>query len=453
MTTNNLYVARINGREVLVEAGHADWMAQSLMELANQEKSIRVQLQQTPPVACATAVDNEDGFWPDEDDWMSYYRPYAVKDGILSIPVQGMLVNGFPYTIGGWLTGYEYVRRAYSRGMEDPEVRGIAFVINSGGGEVAGNFDLVDALYARRSEKPTISLVSEHAYSAAYSIASAASKISMPRTGGVGSIGVLTAWVGLSKALEKQGIEVKLIHAGKHKVDGNPYADLPKEVQARIQARIDALYDIFTATVARNLGLDEQAIRDTEALTYGADDAVRIGLAHEVRAFDDAMAAFSSAPNTNAGELIVSKYTEEELQTQVTSARAEGKASGIAEGKTEGLKEGATAERARVGAILGSDEGKERPVLAARLAFSTSMSADEAKETLGAVPAEPKPAAAAAPAAAAGTHFQQAMGTTLNPELGEATTAEEQDAATVKASQDNALVADYKAAAGLDRSN
>lgn len=449
MTTNNIYVARINGREVLVEAGHADWMAQCLMELANQEKTIQAQLRAEPPVASAQAVDNEDGFWPDEDDWMSYYRPYTVRDGILTIPVQGMLVNGFPYAVS-WITGYEYIRRAYSRGLADLEVRGIAFVINSGGGEVAGNFDLVDMLFARRDEKPMISLVSEHAYSAAYSIASATGRISMPRTGGVGSIGVLTAWVGLSKAMEKQGIEVKLIHAGKHKIDGNPYEDLPKEVQARIQARIDALYDIFTATVARNLGLDERVIRDTEALTYGADDAVRIGLAHEIRAFDDAMAAFSSAPNTNAGELIVSKYTEEELQAQVTSARAEGKASGVAEGKTEGLKEGATAERARVGAILGSDEGKDRPALAARLAFNTSMSVDEVKETLAAVPAEQK-AAAAAPAAAtaaAGSHFQQAMGTTLNPELGEGGQPDEQDATAVKARQDLALVADYKAASG-----
>lgn len=445
MTTNNVYVARINGREVLVEASHADWLGQSLMELAVQEKTILAKLQNEPPVVCAAAVDNDDDFWPDEDSWLAYYRPYSVRDGILTIPVQGMLINGFGYTVGGWLTGYEYIRRAFSRGMADPEVRGIAFVINSGGGEVAGNFDLVDGLFARRGEKPTIALVSEHAYSAAYSIASAASKISLPRTGGVGSIGVLTAWVGMSKMLEKQGIEVKLIHAGKHKVDGNPYEDLPKDVQARIQARIDALYGIFTATVARNLGLDEQVIRDTEALTYGAEDAVRIGLAHEIRAFDDAMAAFSSAPNSTAGDLIVSKYTEEELQQQLTSARAESKAAGVAEGKAEGLKEGATAERARVGAILGSDEGKERPALASRLAFNTSMSADEAKETLAAVPAEPK---AAAPAGEQGSHFQQAMTTTLNPELGEGGGEQDGDGADLKRTQDSALVADYKNAIG-----
>ena len=146
----------------------------------------------------------------------------------------------------------------------------------------------------------------------------------------------------------------------------------------------------------------------------------------------------------------MSKYTEEELQAQVTSARAEGKASGVAEGKTEGLKEGATAERARVGAILGSDEGKDRPALAARLDFNTSMSVDEVKETLAAVPAEQK-AAAAAPAAATaatGSHFQQAMGATLNPELGEGGQLDEQDATAVKARQDLALVADYKAASG-----
>ena len=434
MTTNNLYLTRINGREVLVEAAHAEWLAQSLIELHSQEKALELRVQKEEVLAGEVTVDNEDGYWPDSDSWMTYYRPYNVKNGILPIPVQGVLVHGLSYAFGTWATGYAYIRRAIARGLADPEVRGIAFIINSGGGEVAGNFDLVDFAYAARGRKPTMAFVNEHAYSAAYSIASVADKISMARTGGVGSIGVLTAWVGMSGALEKAGIEVKLIFAGDHKVDGNPYEKLPKEVQARTQARLDALYGIFTATVARNLGVDEQVIRDTQALTYGAEDAVRIGLAHEVRAFDEAMAAFSSAPNIQAGDQIVSKYTEEELQAQVNSARAEGKAEGIAEGKKEGLSEGAKAERARIDGIHALDEAKGKPKMVAHL-VKTGASVEDAKELLAVAAPEQVESAGGGK-----NHFEEAMGQN-NPDLGAGGEQGQQDEGGDKAGKD--LVNDY----------
>jgi ClpP class serine protease len=41
-------------------------------------------------------------------------------------------------------------------------------------------------------EKPIHAILTENAYSAAYAIASAADRISVPRTGGVGSVGVIT---------------------------------------------------------------------------------------------------------------------------------------------------------------------------------------------------------------------------------------------------------------------
>ncbi len=68
------------------------------------------------------------------------------------------------------------------------EVKGIAFVIDSPGGHVAGNFDLVDKIFAARDVKPIRAFAAENAYSAAYSIASAAQSITVARTGGVGSI-------------------------------------------------------------------------------------------------------------------------------------------------------------------------------------------------------------------------------------------------------------------------
>lgn len=324
----------------------------------------------------------DDGFWPKADSWMAEYRPYKVRDGILVIPVKGVLLNDFPYTVGGWATGYTYINKAFQRGMDDPEVKGIAFHLHTPGGDVAGNFDMVDSMYSRKGKKPIRAYATDAAYSAGYSIASVADRIYVSRTGGVGSIGVVTMHLDASAAVEKAGYKITFIHAGKHKVDGNAYEALRPEVRDRIQARIDNLYGQFVSTVARNRPvLTEAAIRETEALTYSADDAIDVKLADEkAKPIDEALAAFAAELSSKNGSITMS--TKDNSAADNTAAVE----SARQEGLTQGRKEGADTERARIGAILGSDEAKGRDSLAQHFAFKTGMSAEDAKAALAAAP-------------------------------------------------------------------
>lgn len=344
---------------------------------------------------------------------MSAFRPYKVVDGTLMIPVKGMLLHDFPYALGGWATGYAYILKAFERGMEDGSVDRIAMILDTPGGEVAGCFDSVDKVFAMRGQKPIRSFVNEAAYSAGFAWASVADRITMTRTSGVGSVGVVTAHMNVSAAMEKAGYDITFIHAGKHKVDGNPYEALPDDVKARIQKRIDSMYNIFVSTTARNLGIDESVVRGTEALTYGAEEAVAIGFAHEVLPFDEALAAFTGEPETQAGDDDMPKPNDQEQafsQADLDNARAEGHAAG--------LKEGATAEQARIKGIMGCDAAKTRPTMAAHLALSTAQSVEEATGILAVSPEE-KPAASAEAAqpSTPGADFQAAMGKD-NPNLG-----------------------------------
>jgi ClpP class serine protease len=101
-------------------------------------------------------------------------KGYDVVEGVAIIPVQGTLVQKLgtlrPYS---GMTGYDGIRANLSMAMEDDTVRAIAFDIDSPGGEVAGCFDLVDSIYKARGIKPMWAILGEHAYSAAYAIASA----------------------------------------------------------------------------------------------------------------------------------------------------------------------------------------------------------------------------------------------------------------------------------------
>lgn len=359
---------------------------------------------------------SQDNFWPASDSWEARYRPYVVQDGILHVPVKGVLLHNFPWQLGNWATGYDYIWRAVERGFDDLGVRGIALVSDSPGGMVAGCFETVDRIFARRGEKPIRAFAHESAYSAAYAIASVADKITVSRTGGVGSIGVVTSHVDMSKRLEDQGFKITFIHAGKHKVDGNPYEALSPEVKARIQARIDELYEVFVSSVARNRDMEEQAIRDTEALTFTATQALSNGLADFIGPLDDALSAFADDLSSSEGDEEMSTQDKAAVdQAALDAARAEGR-SDAENANATAVADARKAERARVAGITGCEEAKGRETLASHIAMNTEMSVDDAKAMLAAAPLT-------APAAAkpeAETPFDAAMGKD-NPELGATT--------------------------------
>jgi signal peptide peptidase SppA len=221
--------------------------------------------------------------------------PYPVVDGIAVIEIAGVLIHR-----GGWIgqssgqTSYEGIAAQIEAAASDPAVRGLALEIDSFGGEVAGVFDLADRIRAIRATKPVWAFVAEHAFSAGYALASQADRILLPRTGALGSIGVVVMHADLSGQLDQEGARVTLIHSGRHKVDGNPYQPLPEAVQDDIQREIDVLRFLFAETVAAGRAgrLSQEAALATEAATYRGADAVASGLADEVTDLARGFAAF-----------------------------------------------------------------------------------------------------------------------------------------------------------------
>ncbi|OTP79484.1 S49 family peptidase [Caballeronia sordidicola] len=220
------------------------------------------------------------------------YRPYEVISGVAIIPIEGTLVQKLgsmrPYS---GMTGYDGTRALLSTAMNDQDVRAIVLDVDSPGGEVAGCFDLVDAIYHASAVKPIWSILTENAFSAGYAIASAASKVIVPRTGGTGSVGVICMHVDMSQALSKAGIDVTLIHYGAKKADGSDMQPLTKPALARFQADVDAMGELFVETVARNRDMSPAKVRDTEAGTYLGAAGVDVGFADAVMAPDEAFAS------------------------------------------------------------------------------------------------------------------------------------------------------------------
>lgn len=232
----------------------------------------------------STMMEDDDGYFSRKARKDS---GYDVLEGIAVIPVYGTLVQKLgtlrPYS---GMTGYDGIRRVFLTAVNDPEVKGICLDIDSPGGEVAGCFDLVDLIYAERGKKPIHAILSENAFSAAYAIASAADKIYVPRTGGVGSVGVIVIHCDWSQRIKDDGLKVSIITYGNRKAESNPYVALSAEAKAAIQHDVDEMGRLFVSTVSRNRGLSETVIRNTQAACYLAAEGVQMGLADAVASPD-----------------------------------------------------------------------------------------------------------------------------------------------------------------------
>ena len=223
---------------------------------------------------------------------------YRVIDGIAVIDVFGLLAHrGGLQADSSYVQGYDVIAKSLDIALTDREVRAVVLNVDSPGGEVSGAFQLADQIRAARAVKPIHAVAGDLAASAGYLIASAAQTVSVSLSGQVGSIGVVTCHADLSGAMEKAGVKVTPIFAGAHKVDGNPYAPLPPEVAARIQADIDHYYAMFVAAVAESRALSPRAIRATEAEMYIGQNAVAAGLADRVETPDQLIARLSAEIN------------------------------------------------------------------------------------------------------------------------------------------------------------
>jgi signal peptide peptidase SppA len=212
------------------------------------------------------------------------------------IPIYGVIsqrMNLMTQVSGG--TSTERLTAQFRSALADPSVKAIIFDVNSPGGGVEGVLELAAEIYQSRGKKKIVSVVNPLAASAAYWLACSADEVVITPSGQVGSIGVFTAHEDLSAAMEKEGIKVSLISAGKYKTEGNPYEPLSTEARAALQEKVDAFYDMFVKSVAKGRGVSQSAVRDGfgQGRLAIAAEAIKQGMADRIATLDETLARLS----------------------------------------------------------------------------------------------------------------------------------------------------------------
>lgn len=430
--------ARLHHRACLIDEGSAN-VAADLRDIAAINLA---DLKPTFATRCAEIVEAY-GFEPVEQS-----KPFAYADGVAIIPIHGMLINRMSWSYS-FATGYNFIRSQMEAALADDDVKLIVYDINSSGGLASGCSELSQEIFDSRAVKPSLSVVDSRCYSAAYFLGSAATRIVVTPSGGVGSIGAACMHVDYSDMVEAEGLKVTFIVSGARKVEGNPYERLSKSARATIQRDVDYHAGLFIGAVVRNRDLSEETIRGTEAGIFLPPEALDLGLIDAIETPAEAVASFYNDLTSDA------EGDDETMTTAAIAAAAAAAApvpaaplqSGTAPAVptmtqadiqamvAAGVTEALTAQRTRASGIRTCEEAAGRAALANHLADNTAMTVDEARAILAVSPKEApvKPA----------NGFAHAMATTANPEVGaDAGGGEPGDKPTPEATADR-LLANY----------
>lgn len=228
-------------------------------------------------------------FEREEDDEPDFN--YYLDGDIAVIEIKGTLIHNFANSFYGF-TGYDYVTNAINQANNDSNVKGIVLNINSGGGEVSGCDEC--GLLIESSIKPVWAVANECAASAAYWLASSASKIYLPKTAMVGSVGAVMSHFSYARALEMQGVKQEFIYSGNKKVDGNPYNPLTDELKQEYKKELHMIRKLFASKVAKSRKMTTDDVMNTEAGMYTGSDAVDIGFADTVGTLKTAISDMKS---------------------------------------------------------------------------------------------------------------------------------------------------------------
>lgn len=195
------------------------------------------------------------------------------------VEIKGVIADGAP-------ANADSIVESLERAFADEQTAGVILRINSPGGspvQAGIVFDEILRLRGEHPDTPVHAVIQDVCASGGYYIAAAADRIYADKASIVGSIGVRLDGFGVVDAMEKLGIERRLITSGENKALLDPF--LPENPQHRehLQKVANNIHEQFIAAVKRGRGerLQQNDLLFT-GLFWSGDEAVELGLVDQL---------------------------------------------------------------------------------------------------------------------------------------------------------------------------
>ena len=185
----------------------------------------------------------------------------------------------------GELAGADTVVEGLRAAFKDKSTEGIVLRLNSPGGSPVQSsyiYREIKRLREKYPDTPLYAVATDICASGCYYVASAADKIYVNESSIVGSIGVLMSNFGAVDALDKLGLERRLMTAGENKAILDPFSAFPEKDREHVQGLLNAIHVEFIQAVKDGRG--ERLADDPEifsGLFWTGRDSVELGLADD----------------------------------------------------------------------------------------------------------------------------------------------------------------------------
>ncbi len=209
--------------------------------------------------------------------------------------------------------------------FKDKHTQGVILRINSPGGSPVQAGYINDEIRRLRAKHPGIPLyvvVEDMCASGGYYVAAAADKIFVNKASMVGSIGVLMDGFGFTGALEKLGVERRLMTAGENKGFMDPFSPVNPKHQEFVKQMLGEVHQQFIDVVRQGRGKRLKETPDTfSGLFWTGQKSIEMGLADEMGSLE------SVARDTIKVENIVDFTTREGVAERLAKRFGAGMAS------------------------------------------------------------------------------------------------------------------------------
>lgn len=270
---------------------------------------------------------------------LEYTYNARIRNGVAILPIKGPIsaeMDFFTYYSGG--TSISTLARDFTACLNDARVTAILFEINTPGGAVDGLSELARMIYEARGQKPMVARVRNLCCSAGLWLAAAVGDIVIADTAQVGSLGVYTVYLDTSRADAKNGFREIVFRSSQ-----SPKKNLDPATAAgadQLQARLDALGQIFVEAVAEYRGVtSEKVLAD-----FGQGDvlvgqaAVEAGIADRLGTFEETLADLArhaGAAGGFNGSLVDGVVTADDAAPPALGAEATGPSASADEDEEE----------------------------------------------------------------------------------------------------------------------
>lgn len=206
------------------------------------------------------------------------------------------------YSADNYVTQLEELRK-------DKSIAGVILRIDSPGGAVAPSQEIYEEVMRyRNAHKTLVVSMGNVAASGGYYIATPASRIFANPGTITGSIGVIFQFPHYYKLLDKLGISMTTIKAGRFKDVGNPNRDLTKKEKEYLQQLLDNTHNQFIEDVSQARNFDVQELREmADGRIFTGQQACEMGLIDSLGGYIDALSYLKKSLNLPEKTKVIEK--------------------------------------------------------------------------------------------------------------------------------------------------